>query len=339
MGRAPHILSSEKETAVSVTVRLALRDWDYMTPLALGDVGDPRLDIRVDRVGTLPDNLATDPAYDASEVSFSRYTTGRARGETGIFGVPNFLMRGFRHRCIITARESPLTRIEELRGGRIGVTGWQDSGNTWTRAVLARAGIGIEDARWFAGRLTGAHPIVDRLGRFARPGRIEAAPGERPMLDLLESGELDAVFTPFMPPGFFEPGARFRHLLPDIHAAELAYFDAVGYVPGIHVLGVKAAFAAAHPWLPQALSDLIDESQRVWLEKRRKYADTTPWIIEELGRSGRDLPPDWNASGLQANRRMIADFLSEIRSQNLADIDLSPDALFPAVPPRTGESA
>jgi len=324
---------------VKVKVRLALRDWDYMTPLVLGDVRSEHLDVQVDRVAALPEDFANDPRYDASEISFSRYTTSRARGETKIFGVPNFLMRGFRHRCIITARTSPLTRLEELKGKRIGVTGWQDSGNTWTRAALAQAGVGIEDVRWYAGRLTEAHPVVDRLGPYARPGRIEAVPGERPMLDLLESGELDAVFTPFMPPGFFERGSRFRHLLADLHGAELAYFNAVGYIPGIHILGVKADLAAKHPWLPQELSDLLDESQRVWLEKRRKYADTTPWIVDELGRCARDLPPDWNASGLESNRRMIADFLAEIRKQNLADTDLTPDDLFPAVPHLVGEPA
>ena len=184
---------------------------------------------------------------------------------------------------------------------------------------MAHAGVGIEDVRWYAGRLTEAHPIVDRLGPYARPSRIEAVPGDRPMLELLESGELDAVFTPFMPPGFFERDSKFRHLLPDLHGAELAYFKAVGYIPGIHILGIKAAFAAEYPWLPQELSDLLDKSQRVWLEKRRKYADTTPWIIDELGRCARDLPSDWNASGLEPNRRMIADFLAEIRKQNLAD--------------------
>jgi len=324
---------------VKVTVRLALRDWDYMTPLVLGDVRSERLDVQVDRVGTLPEDFARDPRYDASEISFSRYTTGRARGDTSIFGVPNFLMRGFRHRCIITARTSPLTRLEELKGKRIGVTGWQDSGNTWTRAALAQAGVDIEDVRWYAGRLTAAHPITDRLGPYARQGRIEAVPDERPMLDLLESGELDAVFTPFMPPGFFDRDSKFRHLLPDLHGAELAYFNAVGYVPGIHILGIKAAFAAEHPWLAQELSDLLDESQRVWLEKRRKYADTTPWIIDELGRCGRDLPGDWNASGLEPNRRMITDFLAEIRRQNLASTDLTPETLFPAVPHLAGEAA
>lgn len=324
---------------MKVTVRLALRDWDYMTPLVVGDVASDRLDVQVDRVGTLPEDFANDPRYEASEISFSRYATARARGDAAVFGVPNFLMRGFRHRCIITARTSPLTQLQDLKGGRIGVTGWQDSGNTWTRAALAQAGVGIEDVHWYAGRLTEAHPIVDRLGPYARPGRIEAVPGERPMLDLLESGELDAVFTPFMPPGFYGRESKFRHLVTDLHGAELDYFNAVGYVPGIHVLGIKAALAARYPWLPQALSDLLDESQQVWLEKRRKYAETTPWIIEELGRSGRDLPEGWNASGLEPNRRMIADFLAEIRRQGLADTDLTPDTLFPAVSNLIGEPA
>jgi 4,5-dihydroxyphthalate decarboxylase len=322
-----------------VTVRLVLRDWDYMTPLVLGDVSSDRIEVRVERVGTLPEDFGGDPRYDASEVSFSRYTTARSRNDERVIGIPNFLMRGFRHRCIITARASRLTRLEELKGGRIGVTGWQDSGNTWTRAALARAGVGIEDVRWYAGRLTAAHPIVDRLGPYHQPGRIEAVPGERPMLDLLETGGLDAVFTPFMPPSFFDRNSSLRCLLPNFRAAELEYFNAVGYVPGIHILGIKASFAAEHPWLPQVLSDLIDESQRVWLEKRRKYAETTPWIIDELYRSGHDLPGTWNASGLEANRAMIADFLDEVRKQRLAETDLTPDTLFPAIPSLEGEPA
>lgn len=324
---------------MKVSIRLAVRDWDYVTPLLLGDVASERIDLKVERLATLPEDFASDPRFDASEISFSRYTTSRSRGETAVLGVPNFLMRGFRHRCIITARDSGLVRLEDLRGRRIGVTGWQDSGNTWTRAALARAGVGIEDARWYAGRLTEAHPVTDRLGRYARPGRIEPVPGERPMLALLDEGRLDAVFTPFMPPGFFERQTRYRLLLPDVRAAERAYFEAVGYVPGIHILGVKAAFAAQHPWAVQELSDLIDAARRLWLEKRRKYIDTTPWLIEDLVSTGRDLPPDWDASGLAANRRMIADFLDEVRRQGLADTGLTPESLFPTIAELAGEPA
>ena len=314
-----------------ITVRLALRDWDYMTPLVLGDVASDRIDVKVDRAASLPEDFGRDPRYDASEMSFSRYTTGKARGDTAVFGVPNFVMRSFRHRCIITARDSGIRRLDELKGGRIGLAGWQDSGNTWTRAALAQAGVGIDDAFWQVGRLAATDPITDRLGAYARPGRIERVPGDHPILELLERGKLDAVLTPFMPQGFFEPGSAFRHVLPDLPAAERAYFHAIGYVPGIHILALKASFVLKHSWLPQVLSDLIDESQRVWLTKRRRYADTSPWMIDELGRAGRDLPPGWNASGLEPNRRMIAGFLGEVRQQGLAHSELTPDSLFPSV--------
>jgi 4,5-dihydroxyphthalate decarboxylase len=312
-----------------VSIRIATRDWDYLTPLILGDVSSPRVKLEVERVGTLIPDLATDPKYDAAEVSFSRYVSAMAEGTEAIIGVPCFIMRGFRHRCIIVREDSPLERLSDLAGKRIGVTGWRDSGNTWTRAALRREGVGVEDAFWFAGRLTVQHPITDRLDGFGRPGRIEAAPGERPMMELLAEGELDAVFTPFMPDGFFAPGSGFRQLLRDFRAAERAYFADVGYVPGMHLVAVKAAVAEEHPWLPADLAGLVDESQRIWTAKRRKYAETSPWVIEELIHAGRDLPPSWNDSGLEANRRMIEDFAAELHAQGILEQSMSADALFP----------
>ncbi|WP_274631286.1 nitrate ABC transporter substrate-binding protein [Arvimicrobium flavum] len=312
-----------------VPIKIATRDWDYLTPMILGDVTSDRIDLQVDRVGTLIPDLATSDVYDAAEVSFSRYTSAMAEGTEAVVGMPCFIMRGFRHRCVITTEASPLTRLSDLAGKRIGITGWRDSGNTWTRAALRREGVGVEDAYWFAGRLTASHPIVDRLDGFGRPGRIEAAPGERPMMELLAEGELDAVFTPFMPDGYFENGSGFRQLLSDFPAAEKAYFDDVGYVPGMHIVAVKAGIAEQHPWLPAELTRLVDESQRLWTTKRRKYAETTPWMFDELLRSARNLQPTWNDSGLDANFGMIEAFITELREQGILQSDLTPQSLFP----------
>lgn len=312
-----------------VKLRLALRDWDYMTPLVLGDVASPRLEIVVDRIGTLVSNIAKDEMHDAAEMSFSRYAQLRHDGDASVVGMPNFIMRGFRHRCIITTKESPIRRLADLAGKRIGVTGWRDSGNTWTRAACRREGVGVEDAMWYAGRLTEAHPVTDRLDGFGRPGRIEAVPGERPMVDLLRQGELDAVFTPFMPKGFFDQESPFRQVVEDYRAAEVAYFDAVGYVPGMHLIGFKSEIVRDNPWIMDELSGLIDESQRMWLEKREKYADTTPWMIDELRRCASDLPPSWNISGLAENETMIADFATELHEQKILARRLTPAELFP----------
>lgn len=312
-----------------VSVRFATRDWDYLTPLILGDVTSDWIEVSVDRVGTLIPDLAGDPTYDAAEMSFSRYVSAMAGGADEIVGMPCFIMRGFRHRCIITTQASPLERLDQLAGKRIGLTGWRDSGNSWTRAALRREGVGVEDAYWYAGRLTAEHPVVDRLDGFGRPGRIEAAPGERPMMELLAQGELDAVFTPFMPAAFFGSGSAFRQLVRDFRSAERRYFEEVGYVPGMHLVAVKSGIAREHPWLPQELARMVDESQRLWTAKRRKYAETSPWIIEELLHAARDLPPTWNDSGIAANRRMIEDFADELHVQGILPRPMTLEELFP----------
>ena len=81
----------------------------------------------------------------------------------------------------------------------------------------------------------------------------------------------------------------------------MAYFRDVGYVPGMHLLGIKPDILRAHPWVGQSLSAALDASAAMWLHKRRKYADTTPWILDELIQTSRDLPEGWDRNGLQAN--------------------------------------
>lgn len=313
---------------MKLNIRLAVRDWDNLTPLILGDVSSPHMTLEIDRVASMPVEIGGKSNYDAGEASFSRHLTAVAQGDTDTIAIPNFLMRGFRHACIITRKDSPLTTIQELAGKRIGVTGWRDSGNTWTRAILRNAGVMTDVAFWYAGRLTDEHPIQDRLGEFHQAGRIEAMPDEEPMMNSLSRGWLDAVFTPFMPDGFFAPESEFRQLLPDCRAAQLAYFNNVGYVPGIHLLTMDREIAQAHPWAAQALSDLIDQSRKMWIAKRRRYADTTPFMLDEMLYTATKLPASWDASGVAANRSMTSDFIGQMHEQAILPELLSVEDVF-----------
>src|SRR4051812_40061474 len=63
-------------------VKLAVRDWDYITPLVFGDVKPEGFELEVHRVADLPRDMNGE--FDASEFSMSRYSTGRAKGDTGI---------------------------------------------------------------------------------------------------------------------------------------------------------------------------------------------------------------------------------------------------------------
>ena len=314
---------------MTFTLRIATRDWDYLTPLLLGDVRSDRLELRITRVGTLIPELASSPDFDAAELSMSRYVSTMAAGAKDVVGLPCFIMRGFRHRCIITTEGSSLERLSQLRGKRIGVTGWRESGNTWTRAALRREGVSVEDAFWIAGRLTAEHPIVDRLDGFGRPGLIEADPGGTPHDGDACNGRSRRGFHAIHAVWLFRPWLGLPAIAARLPAAECAYYDDVGYVPAHHLVGVKADVLREHPWVGDELTRLIHESQAMWTAKRQKYAETSPWVLEELILAARALASDWNDSGVEKNRAMIAGFADELHLQGVLPRPIRVEDLFP----------
>ncbi|MGH3586250.1 MAG: hypothetical protein ACRDQ0_07980 [Pseudonocardia sp.] len=307
-------------------LHLGTRHWDHVVPIALGDVG--RRGVRLSRLDTTPD-LWDAPEYAAAETSFSRYVRARAEGDDRVVGLPVFLMRGFRHRCILVRQDSPAERPGDLIGARIGLTGWPDSGNTWTRAVLREAGVGVDDAEWRVGPLTGAHPAFDRIGDVPVGPNVRPTDGDAALVDLLEDGELDAVMTPFMPPGFHDTGSALRTLHRDPRRAEQTWFAAHGFVPGIHLLGVRADLLARRPGLAQELVDLFEDAKRLSVARHRKLVDVTPWLNEEVAVTTRVFGTDWMPYGWSANRRMIAAFQDELVAQHLLAAPVPEPDLFP----------
>jgi len=98
----------------------------------------------------------------------------------------------------------------------------------------------------------------------------------------------------------------------------------------MHILAIKTDIAAEHPWLADALSEIIDKSYHVWMDKRVKYADTTPWLLDDIRRTVVDLPVSWNDNGFEHNKKMIDDFANELYVQNITAVRLTSADLFPA---------
>jgi 4,5-dihydroxyphthalate decarboxylase len=294
--------------------------------LALGDVGADLL--KLDRLDATPD-LWSDTGFDGGETSFSRYVRARAAGDDRIVALPVFLMRGFRHRCIIVRTDSSAVDAADLRGARVGLTGWADSGNVWTRAILREAGIGVDDADWQVGPLTSNHPVVDRIGDVTVGGNVRHTADGAPLVELLRRGELDAVMTPFMPPGFHAAGSDLRTLYPDSRQAEADYYRRHGYTPGIHVLALRAEVLRDRPEAAQKLVTAFEAAKRLSRARRDKLVDVTPWHNEEVAFATRVLGADWLPYGVTADRAMVRDFQTELVEQRLLTGPVPEQDLFP----------
>lgn len=273
--------------------------------------------------------LWSEPELDGAETSFSSYVRARADGDTSVTALPFFVMRGFRHRCFIVSKHSRLHTPSQLRGATVGLTGWPDSGNTWTRAIVRDHGVELDDVAWRVGRLTASHPEQDRFGGSTLPPNADVAASDQPLLDGLLDGTLDAVMTPFMPESFMDLDSPFRVLFEDTQATEAAYFSERGYTPGLHVLAVRGSVLEQQPSLAEDLLTAFTDAQRRSHRDRAKLQDVTPWTNEALRMSVAAMGHDFNPVGLEPNRRMIEDFQRELCEQHLLHSPVPLHDLFP----------
>lgn len=316
----------------SPTIRLGLRDWDHLVPLMSGRVRVPGFRIEIDARDVTPDVL-TEPGLDGGETSFSRYVQARAADDDRLVGLPAFVMRGFRHRCVLVRADSPLRSFDQLAGARIGLTGWPDSGNTWTRALIRAAGVDLSAVTWRVGPLAADETGKDRLGSRPLPPNVTAMADGESLAGELAAGRLDAALTPFMPSEFFTSESRFRHLLDDHPTAERGYWAATGFVPGIHLVTLKKAVVDEHPDLPAALLAGLETSKRHWLGRRRLLADTTPWLLHALTESAEVFGEDWMPYGTARNTAMTRAFCEELHAQGIWPEPIDPDIVFPLPDP------
>jgi 4,5-dihydroxyphthalate decarboxylase len=256
-----------------------------------------------------------DASIPAGEMSFAQYVRRRAAGDSEVVGLPVFVMRGFRQRCFFVRRGAEHRSFAELAGKRVGTNGWFDSGNTWSRSLLRREGVSLDQVEWWVG------PIDENVGRrtaaAALPDGVSPLPDGEYLVGMLLAGQLDAIMIPWPPAMFYDADSLIVRLLPDFRAAELQYASQVGFDPGLHIVGVRSAVLEQHRWVAKSLFDAYTQSWRISEQRLWSWTDSTPWLLDDLEQIRRIVGRDWQAHGIGPNRTMIQTFCNEAHEQGL----------------------
>jgi 4,5-dihydroxyphthalate decarboxylase len=303
---------------------LATRDYDFVTPLATGDVVADGLDLTLLRSFDALQRVGSDPAVHGGEASFSRYVQRFAAGDRSLVGLPIFVMREFRHRSFFVRRESGLRTIGELAGRRVAMDAWPNSGNTWSRALMREEGVPVDRVRWVVGRVheQDAPPPADAL-----PPGVEVSP--RPLRDLLLDGELDVLIWAWTPEGFYDTHGPFRRLIENYRAAEQAHYRRTRLFPAHHLVVLKREVVDRHPEVVRAVFGAFEAARARAADTRWKLHESSPWLLEDLEAQASLMGPRFQPYGLDAeNRRMVARFCEEQHAQGLIPRPLDPDSVF-----------
>jgi 4,5-dihydroxyphthalate decarboxylase len=319
---------------------VVVRGYDSLFPLSRGAVASPGVQIRLDHRTSI-DRMAGSQPPPAGEISLSRYLLGVAAGDDRWVGLPVWLIRGFRHRSFWVRTDSALTSLSQLDGARVGLSGWADTGNTWSRALLADSGVDLDRVRWRLGPPQAGYSRRVAMPGGARPDDLELLADGDNLTDAAIDGRLDAVSLAFPPDDLFRPDAPLRRLVADWQAAERAWFTRTGIYPVFHTLAIRRDIFTARPDVAADLYHAVADSWRSAHALYRTFGDTTPWLQAEIEDAYRLLGPAAAPFGLtcQVHRDSITALAHAQLLQRLATVEASLDDAFGEVLPLLDEAA
>ena len=269
--------------------------------------------------------------FDITELSFSSYLVKHSRNECPYVAVPVFLSRAFRHTSIYV-RKDRIRKPEDLKGKRIGIPEYQLTAIVWARSILqSDYGISPEDVTWVRGGIdTPGRPEKIKLSLPAGV-KIEDAPSDTTISDMLDRGELDGFIAPRPPSGAAASNPNVAWLFDDPTAVAKDYYRRTGIFPIMHVVGIRKELAQQHRWLPGAVFKAFSESKTKALEL---LADTSatkvtlPFVEEQLKAARETLGQDFWSYGVEANRKTIEAFLHYHHAQGLSARKLAVEEVF-----------
>jgi 4,5-dihydroxyphthalate decarboxylase len=305
---------------------LSCGDYDRTRPLIDGTVATPGLDLTViplpsaERHTRFVRNLE----FDVCELQIAQYLGLKSRGAP-ITAIPVFPHRRFNHSCLMVRIDSNILRPEDLRGRRVGVHGHFNPIALWIRGLLQHEfNLPPSEIHWVA---DGSEDVPG----WSPPSwlRIERAPADRKMQDLLKAGELDAQILSDSGAEVSTINQTVRRLWPNYREVEADYYRRTGIFPIRHLVVVKDEVLERDrkvaSQLVRAFEDAKQQAYKYWADHRRS---SLAWFGAEQEEERALLGPDPWPYSVEQNRVVLDTLLDYAFEQRLTERRLAINEIF-----------
>jgi hypothetical protein len=331
-----------KRDELAAPLKLSLACWNYDRTRALldGSIQPEGIELAAQsaqQVGEIMERVITTADFDVAELGFTYYLRSLELMGAPFIAIPVFPNRIFRHAAIFVNRASGIASPGDLRGRKVGeLHRYGHDAGIWSKGVLAdEYGVPADSMTHYVGGLDKpaskpdwapfdppAKPVIHRLG----PGQTLDA--------MLEAGEIDALFTAWLPPSFIKRSPNLARLFPDYEAVERDYFRRTAIFPIMHVVVIRRAVYEQNRWIACAIAAAF---QRAKDEAARHYrmAETffgapymVPWLASHLEENRALMGDDPWPYGVAANRKTLETYLRYHFEQGLSKRPYAIDEIF-----------
>jgi 4,5-dihydroxyphthalate decarboxylase len=315
-------------------INLACLDYDRVRPLMDGRVKPGGIDLNILPMRpreTFPRMLER-REFEASELSLASYTILTAKGNSPFVAIPVALSKLFRHSCIYVRKGAGIKSPSDLKGKRVGTTQYGSTAVVYIKGLLQdEYGVRAEDMHWFMGGLEA--PVQNPLLPLALPDRIKLeflAQGAT-LEHMLKRGELDALFSIYLPPSFMAGERHVARLFPDYKKVEQAYYKKTGIFPIMHTVVLRRDVYDANPWAARNLFAAFSAARDIAVDG---LYDTDalhlslPFLLDHIEENWRVFGADFWAYGLAPNRPALESIGRWVHDQGLAPRVVKAEEIF-----------
>ena len=270
--------------------------------------------------------------FDAAEMSLSSYTLSQFRDNPPFIAIPVFPSRYFRHSCIYVNANSGIHEPKDLIGKRIGNPEYQMTAPVWIRGIMSdEFGVPVTSATYFqGGEEQPGRP--EKLALNLPPEiRVQSIPPDKTLSQMIETGDIDALYTARAPSTFNNETEKVRRLFENYQAAEREYFQKTKIFPIMHVVVIRRDVYEKNPWVAQSLCKAFTLAQREAYQDLRETAALKvmlPWLVWHTEETEKIMGHDFWPYGLEANSHNLSTFLRYSFEQGLSKRQLTPKELF-----------
>lgn len=279
------------------------------------------------QVGEIMERVITTRDFDVAELGFTYYLRSLELMDAPFIAIPVFPNRIFRHAAIFVNRASGIAAPGDLRGKKVGeLHRYGHDAGIWAKGVLSdEYAVPADSMTHYVGALDqpASKPDWAPFDPPAKPDIHALGPGQT--LDaMLDAGEIDALFTAWMPPSFLKRSPNVARLFPDYERVERDYFRRTGIFPIMHTVVIRRAVYERNRWIARALAAAFQQAKDQ-ATRHYRMAETffgapfmVPWLAAHLEENRALMGDDAWPYGIAANRETLDTYLRYHFEQGLS---------------------
>lgn len=289
-------------------------------------------------IGDINTNVFSGPqSHEVTEIGLHPYMLAYANdGFRGYSLIPVFPLRLFRHKSIFIRTDRGITKPEDLRGKKVATPGFSSTSLTWIRGIVQHEyGVKPEEIQWVISSKDSSAKAAGKASKqesvVPKGLSVSKGPAGKDESDLLESGEVDALFHAAEPRAYMEGHPKVARLFPDFRKTEREYFAKTGIFPIMHAVAIRKDIIERNPWLLKAVFNAYSQAKQLmydYLKKSAWYKNSLPWIAQEIEETRTLMGENFWPYGIAPNRKALEALFQYSYEQGLAKRKLTIEDLF-----------